>query len=75
MSRKSELRKSIAWHSIKYVLTAIFAVLNLLGILHWYWVWIFFPILLSLGLKILILVILSFFVCVLPRWTERWSEE
>lgn len=51
MNRKSELRKSITWHSIKYVLTAIFAVLNLLGILHWYWVWIFFPILLSLGVK------------------------
>lgn len=30
MNRKSELRKSITWHSIKYVLTAIFAVLNLL---------------------------------------------
>lgn len=43
MSRKNELKRSIAWHSIKYVLTAIFMVLNLLGILHWYWVWIFFP--------------------------------
>ena len=75
MSRKNELKRSIAWHSIKYVLTAIFMVLNLLGILHWDWVWIFFPILLSLGIKILILVVLSFFVCVLPRWTERWTEE
>nr|DAH07681.1 MAG TPA: hypothetical protein [Caudoviricetes sp.] len=75
MYRKNELKRSIAWHSIKYVLTAIFMVLNLLGILHWYWVWIFLPIILSLGLKILILLILSFFVCVLPRLSERWTEE
>jgi len=45
------------------------------GVGIFFLVWIFFPILLSLGIKILILVVLSFFVCVLPRWTERWTEE
>lgn len=75
LKRNKEMKLSIALHSAKYILTAIFIALNLLGVVHWYWVWIVSPLLISLAIKVIILLILSFFVCALPRWTERWDKE
>ena len=73
MKRNKETKLSIALHSAKYILTAIF--IALLGVVHWYWVWIVSPLLISLAIKVILLLILSFFVCTLPRWTERWDKE
>jgi hypothetical protein len=75
LKRNKEIKLSIALHSAKYILTAIFIALNLLGVVHWYWVWIVSPLLISLAIKVILLLILSFFVCALPRWTERWDKE
>lgn len=75
MRRNKEMKLSIVLHSVKYILTAIFIALNLLGVVHWYWVWIVSPLLISLAVKAILLFILSFFVCTLPRWAERWDKE
>lgn len=75
MKRNKEMKLSIVLHSVKYILTTIFIALNLLGVVHWYWVWIVSPLLASLVIKVILLLILSFFVCALPRWTERWDKE
>lgn len=75
MKRNKEMKISIALHSTKYVLTAIFIILNLCGVAHGYWLWIISPLLISLALKAILLLILSLFVCVLPRWSERMDEE
>lgn len=75
MKRNKEMKISIALHSAKYILTAIFIILNLCGVVRWYWLWIISPLLISLALKAILLLILSLFVCVLPRWYERKGEE
>ena len=75
MRRNKEMKLSIVLHSVKYILTAIFIALNLLGVVHWYWVWIVSPLLISLAVKAILLFILSLFVCTLPRWAERWDKE
>lgn len=72
--RNKEMKILIAIHSVKYILTAIFIALNLLGIAHWHWVWIVSPLLISMALKAIILLILSFFVCVLPRFDGMWDK-
>lgn len=55
MKRNKEMKLSIALHSAKYILTAIFIALNLLGVVHWYWVWIVSPLLISLAIKVILL--------------------
>lgn len=54
MKRNKEMKLSIALHSAKYILTAIFIALNLLGVVHWYWVWIVSPLLMSLAIKVIL---------------------
>lgn len=63
----SDVKISIAWHSIKYILTVVFMILNLTGIVHWHLLLIISPLLISLVLKVVAMILLGFLVCVVPR--------
>lgn len=67
----SDVKVSIAWHSIKYILTIVFMILNLTGIVRWHLMLIISPLLISLVLKIAAMILLGFLVCIVPRWAER----
>ena len=70
----SDVKISIAWHSIKYILTIVFMILNLTGIVQWHLLLIISPLLISLALKIAAMILLGFLVCIVPRWAERWDD-
>ena len=73
-NRKRSLIFEIAWRSVKWILTIIFMILKLLGVISWHMMWVISPLLLSLALKVVYMLILDFLVCVLPRWSERWND-
>lgn len=73
----SDVKISIAWHSIKYILTIVFCVLKICGVINWNWIWVFYPILVSIAAKLIRLIAISFLVCIVPwylEWIERWDE-
>lgn len=76
-SKRKEMLFEIGRHSIKYILTIVLSVLKLCDVINWNWILVFSPLILSLIIKVFVLVILSFLVCVAPRWLEwleRWDE-
>lgn len=75
--KRKKMLLDVGWHSLKYILTIVFCVLKLCGVINWNWIWVLSPLILSLTIKVFVFVILSFFVCVAPRWLEwleRWDE-
>lgn len=76
IKRKKMLAEAI-WHSLKYILTTIFIVLKLSGVINWNWVWVLCPLLVSIAAKLIGLIVLSLLMCVAPRiieWIERWED-
>lgn len=77
MKRNKEMKLSIALHSAKYILTAIFIALNLLGVVHWYWVWIVSPLLISLAIKVILLLSIlttaSTYTYTLQYFTQKYN--
>lgn len=72
--KRKDMLFEIGGHSVKYILTIVFCMLKIFGVIDWNWIWVISPIILSLIVKVFILLVLSFLVCVAPRWIERWDE-
>jgi Flp pilus assembly protein TadB len=54
------------------VVTIVFIILKLLGVIAWSWVWVLSPFWISIGIKLLIYIILG--VLVLIKLANRYSE-
>ena len=49
------------------VLTIVFVVLKLVGVINWPWIWVLSPLWISLGLFLIIFVIIFVILLLLPR--------
>jgi membrane protein YdbS with pleckstrin-like domain len=54
------------------VLTIIFVVLKLVGVIAWSWWWVFSPILIDIGLTIIVLVIYAIYVAHENKRNNKW---
>lgn len=73
MSKNEEYKITPSGLGLSSVLTIIFVVLKLCGLIDWSWLWVLSPTWISIGLTVVLILIL--FVCVkISNWMDKRNK-
>lgn len=70
----NEHRTTISFGNIglSTILTLVFLVLKLCGVIDWAWIFVFLPMIISVGLTIIIALIVFVFTLIVIKYGDRW---
>ena len=72
MSNESKTTFSFGGFGLGTLLTIVFLVLKLCGVIDWAWIFVFLPIIISVGLTILVWVVI--FIIALVGYKKGWWD-
>lgn len=73
MSNENKTTISFGGFGLGTLLTVVFLVLKLCGVIDWAWIFVFLPIIISVGFTILVLLVA--FIIVIVLYKKGWWDE